>query len=83
MQLKTLPKIQDGLRIIEEIIVNKYYEETLYIERLYEDRTFKKVQNWFKPFHFESEIYTESIESADEDFDSEKFSGIIVVPMGK
>lgn len=75
-RLKTLQnndEIQEGLKLINFILMNKLYEDNLFNPNLFNIELFQNPMNCFVPFYENNEIFKNAINDAENDFDLDDF----------
>jgi hypothetical protein len=75
-RLKTLQnneEIQEGLKLINFILMNKLYEDNLFNPNLFNLELFQNPMNCFVPFYENNEIFKNAINNAQNDFDLVEF----------
>ncbi|KAF2339464.1 tetratricopeptide repeat protein [Flavobacterium tistrianum] len=75
-RLKTLQhkeEIQEGLELINFILMNKLYEYNLFNPNLFKIELFQNPMNCFVPFYDNNEILKNAIDNAENDFDLDEF----------
>lgn len=75
-RLKTLQnndEIQEGLKLINFILMNKLYEDNLFNPNLFNIELFQNPMNCFVPFYENNEILKNAINDAENDFELDEF----------
>lgn len=79
-RLKTLQnndEIQEGLKVINFILMNKLYEDNLFNPNLFNIELFQNPMNCFVPFYENNEIFKNAINDAENNFDVDEFRDYI------
>lgn len=80
--LKTINHIQEGIRIIEDILGYELYRSNLQNKKCYELNIFKNIICCFLPFYDGNEILENAIDNASKDFEIDRFINFIkTVPL--
>ncbi|MBL7719666.1 MAG: TIR domain-containing protein [Flavipsychrobacter sp.] len=75
--LKNLDDVQEGLKVMELILVHGLFKETISADSIYSNSFFDSPANCFLPFYEDNSVLEESLDNCPENIDGEHFKAAI------